>query len=69
MSIGHSPDIYQSTMTTGDSVVTIEWIYGEKDLGVCFTPDMKFFKHNYIIHKARLDMTPIQKTVRHHKMI
>ena len=34
MSIGYSPDIYQYTMTTGDSVVSIAWTYGEKYLGV-----------------------------------
>ena len=36
MSIGHSPDIYKYTMTTGDSVAPIAQTYGEKDLGGCF---------------------------------
>jgi len=53
MSIGHSPVIYQYTMATEDCVVPITRTYGEKDLGVFFSPDLKFRKHiSNIIHKA-----------------
>jgi len=53
MSLGHSPDIYNYTMTDGDNVVPIIRTYSEKDLGVFFTPDIKFRRHiSNIIHKA-----------------
>ena len=36
MSLGHSLDIYNYTMTDGDNVAPITRTYGEKDLGVFF---------------------------------
>ena len=53
MPLGHSSDIYNYTMTDGDNVAPITWTYGEKELGVFFTPDLKFSRHiSNIIHKA-----------------
>jgi len=38
MSLGHSPDIYNYIMTDGVNAAPITLTYGEKDLGVFFTP-------------------------------
>ena len=41
------------TITDGDNVAPITRTYSEKDLGVFFTPDLKFRMHiSNIIHKA-----------------
>jgi len=34
-------------MTNGDNVAPITWKYGEKSLGVLFTPYLKLCRHNY----------------------
>jgi len=53
MSLNRSPDIYNYNMADGDNVARITQAYGEKDLGVFFSPGLKFRRHILnIIHKA-----------------